>query len=333
MDIHALEDLVQSEHIQLVVTKQPTWIEPMLAYLEHDFFYDKNWYYERKFDGERCLAFIHNKQVSLRSRNNKSLNAVYPDIVQALHNLNLPNCILDGELVAFEGNETSFEKLQRRMQRNQGSIKPRIKVYYYIFDIPYAYRYDLSGLPLRLRKKILKRVVPFSGVIRYSVHRLRNAEQYFKYACSAGWEGLMCKNPESHYVYARSNSWLKFKCVANQELVIGGYTDPQGSRIGFGALLLGYYDDHGMLHYAGKVGTGFDDEFLHNLSVQLNKLEVVKCPFVEAHEIQEKHVHWVKPILVAEIGFTEWTHDNKLRHPRFLGLRDDKDAQDVRQEK
>jgi bifunctional non-homologous end joining protein LigD len=333
MDVKVLEKLAQDEHVKLIAKKQPTWIEPMLAYLEHNLFYDRNWYYERKLDGERCLAFIHSNQAHVRSRNNKSLNAVYPDVVQALQNLNLPNCILDGELVAFKGKETSFEKLQHRMQRNEGAIKPRIKVYYYIFDIPYVYRYDISNFPLRLRKKILKDVVPFSGIIRYSVHRLHNAKQYFKHACSAGWEGLMCKDPESPYVHVRSQSWLKFKCVANQELVVGGYTDPQGSRVGFGALLLGYYDDRGTLHYAGKVGTGFDDEFLHTLSVQLKKLEIAKCPFGEAHEIKEKHAHWVKPTLVAEIGFTEWTHDNKLRHPRFLGLRNDKDARDVRQEK
>jgi DNA ligase D-like protein (predicted ligase) len=333
MDISAFENLARDCNVQLVAQEQPMWVMPMLAYLEHNRFYNKHWYYERKFDGERCLACINNKNVELRSRNNKSLNAFYPDVVQALKDLALPNCILDGELVAFKGGKTSFEQLQRRMQRMGCSGKKCIKVYYYIFDIPYAYRYNLSDVPLRWRKKFLKSIVPFGGIIRYSSHRMRNARQYFNYACSMGWEGLMCKDPDSTYVHARSKSWLKFKCVANQELVVGGYTDPQGSRVGLGALLLGYYDDSGRLHYAGKVGTGFDTEFLDSFSVRLKQLETRTCPFVEAHNISEKHAHWVNPILVAEIGFTEWTDDNKLRHPRFLGLRDDKDARDVRQEK
>ena len=143
----------------------------------------------------------------------------------------------------------------------------------------------------------------------------------------------MCKDPNSPYVHARSTSWLKFKCVANQELVIGGYTDPQGSRIGFGALLLGYYDNKGNLHYAGKVGTGFDDALLVSLGKKLKNLEIKQCPFVLHENIKESAVHWIKPELVAEIGFTEWTKDNKLRHPRFQGLRSDKAARDVRQEK
>lgn len=324
----------QDDKKKLVPHEQPEWTEPMLAYLEHDLFFDKNWFYERKFDGERCLAFIKGNNVRLRSRNNKSLNASYPEIEQALGRVPY-NCILDGELVAFKGNETSFEKLQKRMQlqNRQEAMQTGVSVYYYIFDILYLDGYDLTHLPLKTRKKILKAVVPFKAPIRYSVHRIRNCEQYFKYACARGWEGLMCKDPNSPYIHARSTSWLKFKCVANQELVIGGYTDPQGSRIGFGALLLGYYDNKSNLHYAGKVGTGFDDELLASLGKKLKSLEINKSPFIYHEKIKESAVHWVKPKLVAEIGFTEWTDDNKLRHPRFQGLRYDKAARDVRQEK
>lgn len=330
-----LKKLLLPDDPKLARGSQPDWTEPMLAYLEHDLFFDKNWYYERKFDGERCLAFIKGNNVRLRSRNNKSLNASYPEIEQALGGAVHHNCILDGEVVAFKGNETSFEKLQKRMQlqNKQEAMQTGVAVYYYIFDILFLDGYDLTHVPLKTRKKILKAVVAFKGHIRYSIHRIHNCDQYFKYACSRGWEGLMCKDPDSPYVHIRSTSWLKFKCVANQELVIGGYTDPQGSRIGFGALLLGYFDNKGNLHYAGKVGTGFDDELLASLGKKLQMLEVKKSPFKSHEKIKEISVHWVKPELVAEIGFTEWTDDNKLRHPRFQGLRYDKAARDVRQEK
>ncbi len=335
MTTDILQKLSKEDQTKIVRTNEPDWTEPMLAYLEHNLFFDKNWFYERKFDGERCLAFIKGNEVRLRSRNNKPLNASYPEIQQALgSSINTP-CILDGEVVAFKGNNTSFEKLQQRMQLRdkQEAMHTGIAVYYYIFDILYLDHYDITRLPLKTRKKILKAVVSFKGHIRYSAHRIHNCKQYYKYAHDHGWEGLMCKDPESPYVHVRSMSWLKFKCVANQELVIGGYTDPQRSRIGFGALLLGYYDKTGKLHYAGKVGTGFNDQLLISLSKKLKVLEITKSPFKSHEAIKETSVHWVKPELVAEIGFTEWTNDNKLRHPRFEGLRYDKAARDVRQEK
>lgn len=335
MKFDLLKILSKEEQKLLVHTKEPSWTEPMLAYLEHNLFFDKNWFYERKFDGERCLAFITGNQVRLRSRNNKSLNVSYPEIEEALANSIETNCILDGEVVAFDGNETSFEKLQNRMHLKSQleAIQTHIPVYYYIFDLLYIDSYDITQLPLKTRKKILRNFVTFKNHIRYSVHRIRHAEQYYRYAHDHKWEGLMCKDPNSPYVHTRSTSWLKFKCVANQELVIGGYTEPQGSRIGFGALLLGYFDDHGELHYAGKVGTGFNDRLLEILGKKLKELEVKKSYFKLHRQINEKSVHWVKPELVAEIGFTEWTRDNKLRHPRFQGLRYDKSASDVRQEK
>lgn len=332
--IDYLSTVLSMKELSKIKCKQPEWTEPMLAYLEHNRFYDKNWFYERKFDGERCLAFIKAHDVRLRSRNNKSLNASYPEIHDALLSINF-NCILDGEVVAFKGNNTSFEKLQKRfqLQNIEEALATNFRVFYYIFDILYLDTYDLTSLPLHLRKKILRENIPFSGPIRYSAHRINNCKQYYQYACNHGWEGLMCKDPNSPYIHSRSMSWLKFKCVANQELVIGGFTDPQHSRIGFGALLLGYYDDHGNLHYAGKVGTGFDDQLLETLSKKMKNLEIKKCPFIHSKEINKKGIHWIKPELVGEIGFTEWTRDNKLRHPRFQGIRYDKNARDVHQEK
>lgn len=332
MRYDVLQDITSDDQKKLKHMQQSAWVEPMLAYLEHDLFFDKNWFYERKFDGERCLAFVHDGHVRLRTRNNKSLNEFYPELAPALSHAVRTNCILDGEIVAFQGAQTSFQKLAKRMHQTENSGK-RCAIYYYIFDIMYVDQYDCTSLSLRSRKKILKHVVTFKKLLRYSPHRMHNCDRYFKQACAHGWEGLMCKDPASPYVHARSTSWLKFKCVANQELVICGYTDPQGSRIGFGALLLGYYDTKGNLHYAGKVGTGFDDELLASLGAQLKKMAITSCPFVSSERIKEHRVHWVKPTLVAEIGFTEWTADNKLRHPRFEGLRYDKTARDVRQEK
>lgn len=334
MESDIIRILTPDDRAKLVRAAQPSWMDPMMAYLEHDLFFDRNWFYERKLDGERCVAFIQGDRVRLRSRNNKSLNEYYPEIVNYLGGSVHVDCILDGEIVAFKGAETSFELLSKRMHLLDASHSQKhIPVYYYLFDIMYVDGYDVTGLPLKSRKKLLQEVVTFKDFICYSKHRINNCKQYFEYACSHGWEGLMCKDPESSYVHARSTSWLKFKCVANQELVIGGFTEPRGSRIGFGALLLGYYDDKGRLFYAGKVGTGFDEQLLVALSAKLQELKVVRCPFESSERIKERTAHWVKPVLVAEIGFTEWTADNKLRHPRFLGLRDDKVAMDVRQEK
>lgn len=325
--------LSKEDQKKIIRTAQPPWTEPMLAYLEHDLFFDKNWFYERKLDGERCIAFINNGDVRLRSRNDKSLNISYPDIAAALAKAVTKNCILDGEIVAFDNENTSFEKLQARMHRATAreALATRVPVYYYIFDILYVENYDLTQLPLRIRKQILKEIVTFQGRIRYSAHRIHNCKKYFTYACNHHWEGLMCKDPDSPYVHARSTNWLKFKCIANQELVIGGFTDPQRSRVGFGALLLGYYKK-GKLHYAGKVGTGFDDELLESLSNKLKRIEIKTSPFTAHEKIKAGVTHWVKPVLVAEIGFAEWTKDNKLRHPRFKGLRYDKAARDVSKE-
>ncbi len=334
MKIETLKKLPKNEQPKLVREPEPQWTEPMLAYLEHHYFWDKGWFYERKFDGERCLAFIKNGTVRLRSRNNKTLNISYPEIAEALKKTVKHSCILDGEVCAFKGENTSFEKLQARMHvaTLEEALATQVPVDYYIFDILYLDNYDITRLPLRERKKILKAVVPFKGHIRYSAHRIKGGQQYYKAACRKKWEGLMCKDPDAPYVHVRSTSWLKFKCVADQELVIGGYTDPQHSRIGFGALLLGYYED-GKFHYAGKVGTGFNDQLLKSLSKELKKIEIKKSPFIAHEKIKERGTHWIKPKLVAEIGFTEWTKDNKLRHPRFKGLRYDKAARDVRQEK
>lgn len=310
--------------------KQPKWIDPMLAKLTKDVFSDETWIYERKLDGERVLVFKKGKEVTLMSRNRKNRNNTYPEIVEVLKKQTSENFIIDGEVVAFQGKHTSFAELQKRMHlKNSEEIRNhKTEVHYYIFDIIHVEDYDVSGLPQIERKQLLKKVINFKDPIRYSEHRFKDGAAFYKEACAEKWEGLIAKKMDSSYTFGRSSNWLKLKCINRQELVIGGFTEPTGSRVGFGALLLGYYED-GKLQYAGKVGTGFSDEFLKDLYSQMSDLEISKPVFENPKEIKSKNVHWIKPQLVAEISFTEWTSGNKLRHPSFLGLRRDKDAKDV----
>ena len=222
-------------------------------------------------------------------------------------------------MVAFEGAQTSFARLAQRDQHY-------VPVFLYVFDILWLEGHDVRPLPLRTRKRLLKSALQFHGTVRWTQYRNSDGEALFEEACRKGWEGLIAKRADSPYVTTRSKDWLKFKCEHGQELVIGGYTAPRGSRVEFGALLLGYYRD-GRFEYAGKVGTGFDTDTLHDLGARLRELArepTRRSPHPSA--IRERHVTWVEPELVAQIGFTEWTRDGRLRHPRFLGLRDDKAA-------
>lgn len=311
---------------------QPEWQEPMLATLSHDQFSDPDWLYERKLDGERCLIFREGEDVRLMSRNRQKINTQYPELAEAVAALAESHFIADGEIVAFdESGISSFERLQGRinLSSEEEARASDVKVYLYLFDLLHLRDYDTTQLPLRARKKLLEQAFPYSDtdLIRFVPHRVEEGEKYYEEACGKGWEGLIAKDGDGAYVHSRSRKWLKFKCVHQQELVIGGYTEPQGERIGFGALLLGYYEDD-ELRYAGKVGTGFDDETLHDLHDRLSSLERKTPPFA-GEKLPEDGVHWVTPNLVAEIGFEEWTRHNKLRHPRYLGLRRDKPAEDV----
>jgi bifunctional non-homologous end joining protein LigD len=201
-----------------------------------------------------------------------------------------------------------------------------VEVFYYIFDVPHLAGYDMTAVGLRHRKVLLAGARSFDDPLRFTTHRDTEGEAVYQEACAEGWEGVIANRAVSPYVQRRSTDWLKFKCVNRQEFVIGGFTDPRGSRVGFGALLVGYYED-GDLRYAGKVGTGYDTRTLLELGKQLRELETKDSPFAEP--VREKGAHWVRPELVAEVGFTEWTNDGKLRHPRFLGLRNDKPARSV----
>jgi len=302
---------------------KPHWIAPELATLTDKYFSHKDWIYEEKFDGIRCIAIKSNNKVSLFSRNHKSLNKDFPDIVDALEKKKTKDYVVDGEVVAFEGKVTSFSKLQRRKME-------KMKIFYYLFDMLHWDKEDLRKLPLIERKKLLKSHFPFSSIIRYTTHIKKQGEAFYKKACKKGLEGIIAKRADAKYISKRTRNWLKFKCSNSQELVIGGYTEPQGSRVGFGALLVGYYEK-GALKYAGKVGTGYDTKTLKSLGERLKRLERTTCPF--STKPREKKAHYVRPSLVGEIAFTEWTQDKKLRHPRFLGLRKDKPAKSVKRER
>jgi DNA ligase D-like protein (predicted ligase) len=231
--------------------------------------------------------------------------------------------VVDGEVVAFAGSNTSFARLARRGHE-------RVAVFLYVFDVMHLDGRDTRALPLRERKRLLRAALAFEGPIRLTPHRNGDGEAFFAEACRKGWEGLIAKRADSPYASARSRDWLKLKCSAEQELVVGGYTAPKGSREDLGALLVGHFED-GRLRYAGKVGTGFDRATLRELRTRLEPLRRDDSPF--ADEVKGRATTWVDPDLVVQIGFSEWTRDGRLRHPRFLGVREDKDAREVVRER
>ncbi|MBO0715266.1 MAG: non-homologous end-joining DNA ligase [Acidimicrobiales bacterium] len=303
------------------------WREPMLAELakarEWIARRGPGWVYERKLDGLRCVAVRTGGEVRLWSRNHNSFSARFPHVVEALARQPVSDVTLDGELVAFDGNDyVGFGALQQ-----PGST---LEVVYCVFDLLHLLGRDTTGLALLDRKKLLAQAVEPSQVVRVVDELGGDPAELLDKACSSGWEGLIAKRSESTYVAGRSSDWRKLKCSASQELVIGGWTEPRGSRVGLGALLVGYYEGAG-LRYAGKVGTGFSTAMLRQLHAQLVALEIEASPFVDP--VPERGAHWAKPKLVGNVGFTEWTGDGRLRHPRFEGLRDDKDPRKVVRER
>ena len=311
---------------------EPLFMPLMLATLTKTYFSDPNWIYEHKFDGERCLAIKKKGKVYLVSRNQKSMNAEYPELVKVLLKEKADNFIIDGEIVSLnKAGVSDFQLLQGRINVKEddevGKKRKVIPIHYCIFDLLYVDGYDIRNMPLYARKKILKKLLSYNKTLRYTDHIVGKGLPYFKKACSLKWEGVIAKRFDGPYVGRRSTDWLKFKCIMQQELVIGGYTEPKGSRKHFGALLVGYYKD-GELHYAGKVGTGYTESTLAMLGGKLEKIKTTKCPFSNYGE-STKNVVWVKPIIVAEFHFANWTNANKLRVGRYKGLRDDKSAKDV----
>ena len=293
----------------------------MKAVLSDEPFSDPAWIFERKLDGVRCIAHRDGSGVRLLSRTDRDMSVQYSEVSEALRADPCPDFVIDGEVVALDRRGiTSFSRLQRRG-------KERVAIYLYVFDLLRLEGADLRDLPLRERKRQLREALRFEDPIRFTPHRNEVGERLYEEACRKGLEGVIAKRADSPYRATRSRDWLKLKCHAEQELVIGGFTAPQGSRTDFGALLVGHFEGDTLL-YAGKVGTGFDRSTLAELGAQLRDLESEDNPFADVHPIP-RGTHWVEPQLVAQIGFTEWTRDGRLRHPRYLGLRDDKPARQV----
>jgi bifunctional non-homologous end joining protein LigD len=307
--------------------------EPMLAVLTDARFSDPGWIFERKLDGERCLAERRGRGIDLRSRTREHLNGTYPELADALLGQRCTDFLIDGEVVAFEGARTSFGRLQQRIGIHdpQRARRSGVRVFYYVFDVLRLDGEDLREAPLRTRKARLRDAIRFGDPLRIVAHRNAAGEEAYREACRRGWEGVIAKRADAPYRSGRSRDWLKFKCVTEQELVIGGYTDPAGSRTQFGALLVGYYE-RDSLRYAGKVGSGYSRDVLRVLGEKLAGLERADPPFA-GDDLPRRGVHWVEPRLVAQVAYTEVTRDGKLRHPRYVGLRPDKPAADVRLER
>jgi len=333
--MHALlEGLDPADRKRLQRGAMPAFTQPMLATLTKIVFSDPAWVYEPKLDGQRSLLWRKGSTVRLLTRNEKDRTSHYPDLCEAFLRDETPALIADGEIVAFDGDVTSFSRLQARMQNSRPNAAQvsSVPVYFYLFDLIWFDGYDLSALELTARKAILRGALSFDDPIRFSEHLEQEGEAAFRAACEKGWEGLVAKRAASPYTHARSNDWLKFKCSNEQEFIVIGWTDPRGARSGLGALLVGYYEE-GRLRFGGKVGTGFNERELDRLSAKLRRLERATAPLGDTKGIAMKGVHWVRPELVAQVGFAEWTPDGKLRHPRYLGLRDDKSPEQIVRER
>lgn len=277
----------------------------MAATLTQDRFTGPEWTFERKLDGIRVVAFKQDDNVRLFSRNKLPLTESYPAVAKAIARLPVQNVILDGEATGGWG------------RQGRGD--------YHVFDILWLNDEQVTTLPLTKRRELLDLLpleLPIERVLPLDI-----AEPW-KHACAEGWEGVIAKRLDSPYEHRRSKHWLKMKCEATQELVVGGFTDPQGARVGLGALLVGYYDGDDFV-FAGKVGTGFDTRLLVDLRTELDRLEIARPAFTRGKGLPRLRVHWVSPAVVVQVGFIEWTGHDKLRHPRLLAVRRDKSPRAV----
>jgi ATP-dependent DNA ligase len=277
----------------------PEWLVPMAATLTQERFTGPEWIFERKFDGIRLLAYKNGSAVGLFSRNRLPQNL--PEVTKAIAKLPVEDLILDGEITWRGG-----------------------RVSYHVFDVMWLDR-DVTSLTLEERRELLAQLPLQHPLQRVA---LLDEPRPWERAEREKWEGVIAKRRDSIYEHRRSKNWLKMKCEASQELVVGGFTDPQGRRVGLGALLVGYFEDDDFV-FAGKIGTGFDTKLLLDLRAQLDRLEIPKPPFTRAVGLPRLRAHWVQPQIVVQVGFIEWTSHGKLRHPRLLGVRNDKPAREV----
>ncbi len=318
----------------------PHAIRPMLATLVDKPFDSDDWLYEIKWDGYRAVAFLDGKSVRLVSRNQNDLTAAYPELHEIPQQVKASKAILDGEIVALdEQGRPSFSLMQQRTGVGEGGRRIRrtrddVPVIYYVFDLLYLDGYDVMQTDLELRKQLLASIVTPSEIIRVSDHYVGQGTMLFEAAAQRGLEGIVAKRRTSCYIQKRSSEWLKMKVTKRQECVIGGYTDPRGSRENFGSLVLGLYDDKERLMPVGQAGSGFNERSHGDMWKKLKALETPKNPFAGKVE-SDRRVHFVKPELVAEIKFTEWTHEGqsgavKMRAPVYQGLRFDKKPSECR---
>jgi len=306
--------------------KMPKKIVPMLATLIDEPFDDQEWLFEVKWDGFRALAFIEKGKVQLKSRSDHSFNRQFPEIVKNLENTKR-TAILDGEIVVVDEKGLPHFELLQNYQNSPGELR------YYVFDLLFLDGQDLRDKPLLERKKLLKQLLDSiaAPMIMYSDHIIGKGAVFFKKASKMHLEGIIGKKISSTYEPRRSADWIKIKTTQRQEVVIGGFTEPRGSREKLGALLVGVYEDDGRLHYVGHVGGGFNRELLNQVSAKMRPLITKKCPFVTTPKANEK-VTWIKPKLVCEVNFAEWTKDKIMRQPVFKGLREDKPSEEVKKE-
>jgi bifunctional non-homologous end joining protein LigD len=314
----------------------PERITPMLASICDQPFDDPNWLYEIKWDGYRAVAFLSNGDVRLVSRNHNDLTAKFPELGELSRTVKAKNAILDGEIVVLDQEgRPSFSLMQQRTgfrsHGRQSTPRGDLPILYFVFDAIYLDGYDLRRVSLEERKRVLREIVGDSDILRYSDHFAGNGKALFNVAKDKGLEGIIAKRASSCYEERRSREWQKIKITQTVDCVIGGYTDPEGSRQYFGALMLGLYNEKKQLIHVGNAGTGFDYALLKEISQLLKPVESSSNPFTGPTE--PKKAHWVKPVRVAEVKFTEWTHETnegglKLRAPVFMSLREDKDPQD-----
>src|SRR5262245_28485182 len=307
----------------------PSFIEPQLALLVDRVPPGDDWLHELKYDGYRILARVEGGRPRLMSRNAKDWTLRFPDVAQAVAALPLRSGWIDGEVaVVLPDGATSFAALQ-----NVGSSPAGAALAYFVFDILHLDGRDLRALPLEERKRVLRSLVRRgAGRVRYGEHVVGSGEAFFRAACGRGLEGIVSKRRAGAHRPGRGPDWIKVKCARTDEFVIGGFTEPKGSRQGIGALLLGTRRESAALEYAGKVGTGFTESSARDLRRRLEAMQRISSPFAAGRGIP-RAAHWVEPRLVAQVRFTEWTRDGRLRHPSFEGLREDKDARDVRRER
>ena len=302
------------------VSTLPKRLQPMLATLTDAPFDDKGWIFEDKYDGFRMVAAVEDGRVTLYSRNGKIVSHNYIEVAKAFEGVK--DTVIDGELVAIGKDGVSHFQLL------QNALRSEVKLQYVAFDIMFKNGEDLRALPLLERKEQLKSILPKHKVISFSRHRKTFGTKFFLAAERKGLEGIMAKRADSRYLSGvRTDDWLKIKTSKRQEVVIAGFTAPRRTRPFFGALTLALRDG-GRWHYIGHVGTGFSHETLKALHGKLVKLKTTKSPFTKKTK-DEAVTTWVKPQLVAEVKFTEWTRSGEMRHPVYLGLREDKRAEDV----